>query len=207
MNEKNLLITGFDPFGGERVNPSYEAVKLLPERIGNINIIKRELPTEFFRASEFLRREIEAENPDFVIMVGQAGGRGGITPERVAINCMDAAIPDNGGEEPHDEVIYNDGPAAYFSSLPIKNMVSAIKEAGISAAVSNTAGTYVCNRVMYEALHISAKRAKTDGKTFPAGFIHVPYIPSQTVGRENVPSMELEAIVRGLQAAISVLTE
>lgn len=207
MNEKKLLITGFDPFGGESVNPSYEAVKLLPEKIGNINVTKLLLPTEFSRAPIILKEKIESLSPDFVIMIGQAGGRAWITPERVAINCMDASIPDNKGDTPTDEEIYCGAPAAYFSTLPIKKMVSAIKDAGVAAAVSNTAGTFVCNRVMYEALFISEKRKEEGKKAFLAGFIHIPFIPEQTKGRENVPSMELETVKSGLMSAISVLTE
>ena len=113
MNEKKLLITGFDPFGGESVNPSYEAVKLLPERIGNISVTKLLLPTEFSRAPVILKEKIESESPDFVIMIGQAGGRAWITPERIAINCMDASIPDNKGDTPTDEEIYSGAPAEH----------------------------------------------------------------------------------------------
>lgn len=207
MSQKLLLITGFDPFGGEKTNPSYEAVKLLPDKLGNIAVIKKELPTSFSAAPRLLYEEIESINPDFVILTGQAGGRSAVTPERVAINCADASIPDNDGACPCDKTIYEDAPAAYFSTLPIKKMVSALKDGGIPSAVSNTAGTYVCNRVMYEALHIAHKRAENGKKSFLAGFIHVPYIPSQVKDRQGVPSMELEEIAKGLTLAIETLTE
>lgn len=207
MSEKTLLITGFDPFGGEKINPSYEAVKLLPNKMGNINIIKLELPTAFSASVKKLRREIERISPDAVILTGQAGGRNAITPERVAINFCDASLPDNDGYEPHDEKIYESAPAAYFSTLPIRKMTEAILKEGIPASISNTAGTYVCNRVMYEALHISEMHRINGDKTFEAGFIHVPYITSQAENKKGVFSMELEDIARGLCAAISVMTE
>ncbi|MEE0881486.1 MAG: pyroglutamyl-peptidase I, partial [Turicibacter sp.] len=150
---KKILITGFDPFGGEAINPATESVKQLPDEILGVQIIKREIPTVFDRSIETLYGILKEEQPDAVICVGQAGGRPNITVERVAINQDDARIPDNEGAQPIDRTIFEEGPAAYFSTLPIKAMVQNMKEAQIPAAISNTAGTFVCNHIMYGALH------------------------------------------------------
>ena len=198
-----LLITAFDPFGGDTVNPALEAVKLLPSKIGTIDIIKLEIPTVFRKSIEKLVAEIKKEAPDFVICVGQAGGRFDITPERVAINIDDARIKDNEGNQPIG-TIYEDGENAYFSTLPIKFMVKKIREAGLPASVSNTAGTFVCNHLMYGLLyHIK--------KGFPnirGGFVHVPFIPAQVVDRPfPQASLSLQDIVRGLSAGIQAIEE
>ncbi len=198
-----ITVTGFDPFGGESVNPSFEAVKLLPDRIGDTQITKLEIPTSFVRARESIRNIVINDRPDFLVMVGQAGGRNAVTPERVAINCCDAKIPDNDGDKRHDEVIYENAPAAYFSTLPIRKIEQSITALGIKSAVSNTAGTFVCNSVMYEALHT----IKTENIPTKAGFIHVPYIPEQTAGKENMPSMEISDIIKALTAAILALNQ
>src|SRR5690625_2683625 len=152
-----ILVTGFDPFGGESVNPAWEAVKLLPEVIEDAKIYKLEIPTVFHRSAEILREKIQHVRPDMVLAVGQAGGRHAITPERVAINLDDARIPDNEANQPIDEKIQSDGANAYFSSLPVKAMVQAMKEVGIPAAVSNSAGTFVCNHIMYQLLYFVEK--------------------------------------------------
>ena len=176
-----VLITGFDPFGGESVNPALEAVKLLPETISGAEVIKLEIPTVFRKSLAKIEEAMELHNPDIVISIGQAGGRFQVTPERVAINIDDARIEDNEGNQPLDITIFEDGEAAYFSNLPIKAMVQEMKENGIPAAVSNTAGTFVCNHVMYGILYMIDKK-------FPnarGGFIHVPYIPAQTIDKPD----------------------
>ena len=147
-----ILITGFNPFGGESTNPAFEAVKLLPDTIKEAQIIKLEIPTEFKRAGKVLQDGIETNKPDVVVCIGQAGGRSAITPEKVAINLMDGRIPDNAGYQPVDTPVREDGPTAYFASLPVKAMVETIREAGIPAFLSYSAGTYVCNFLMYELL-------------------------------------------------------
>lgn len=196
-----ILLTGFDPFGGESVNPALEAVKLVNAPVGT-ELIKLEVPTIFGRSVDVVMEAVRRHKPDVTICVGQAAGRAGITPERVAINLADASIPDNEGGQPSDETIYPDGKNAYFSTLPIKLMVGAISAEGITAAVSNTAGTFVCNQLMYGLLyHIEREFPDMRG-----GFIHVPCIPEQAARMEkDVPSMELSDIVKGLEAALSVL--
>lgn len=149
-----ILLTGFDPFDREKVNPAFEAVKLLPGTIAGAQIVKLEVPTQFVRAGEVLEAAMAEHKPDVVICVGQAGGRAAITPEKVAINLMDGRIPDNAGYQPVDVPIRADGPAAYFATLPVKAMVQRMQDAGIPAAVSYTAGTYVCNSLMYTLLFL-----------------------------------------------------
>lgn len=148
-----VLVTGFQPFGGESMNPAYEAVKLLPQQIDGVTIIKKEIPVVFNEGADVVRRAIKDEQPDIVICVGQAGGRVGITPEFVGINYADARIPDNAGNAPMNQSIKPDGENAYFTTLPVKAMVTAMKNAEIPAAISYTAGTYVCNDVMYQLLY------------------------------------------------------
>ena len=196
-----ILVTAFDPFGGESINPAQQAVEQLDEKIGEHHIHKLIIPTVFGRAAELVIQEMEALCPDAVVCVGQAGGRKAVTPERVAINVMDANITDNAGVQPQDEPIAPGGPAAYFSTLPIKKMVEGIRTAGLEAAVSNSAGTFVCNSLLYSVLH----HAATEMPETKAVFVHVPFIPQQTEGKDSVPSMPLEDIVRALTAAISVL--
>ncbi len=196
-----VLITGFDPFGGEQINPAWEAIKLLPDNIESIEVIKLEIPTVFNKSINVLLAGIEEHKPDAVICVGQAGGRYDITTERVAINLDDARITDNEGNQPIDEKVYSDGDSAYFSNLPIKAMTDAIKSSGIPASVSNTAGTFVCNHIMYGLLYHINK----SGVTKKGGFIHVPYIPEQVINKPNLPSMGLDIISKGLKAAISAI--
>ena len=196
-----VLVTAFDPFGGESVNPAEQAVDLLPDQIGDKQITKLAVPTVFGRAGELVIKKMDELHPDAVICVGQAGGRSAVTPERVAINMMDAGIADNDGRQPCDEPVIPGGPAAYFSTLPIKAMVQAIKDAGLPGAVSNTAGTFVCNSLLYTVLH----HAENNMKDTRAVFIHVPYIPEQTTEKKDTPSMPLDDIVRALTAAITVI--
>lgn len=195
-----LLLTAFTPFDGEKINPALEAVKLVKDRIGNLLIVKLEVPTVFGKSIDTVREAIEREKPDFVLSIGQAGGRAEICPERVAINLDDARIPDNEGNQPIDEPIFPDGENAYFSTLPVKAMVEAIRKEGLPSSLSNSAGTYVCNHLMYGVLYYLDKRP-----VIKAGFIHVPYIPEQTKNKKEMPALELSEIVRGLEAAITAI--
>ncbi len=198
-----ILITGFDPFGGENINPALEAVKKLPDTILGQEIIKIEIPTVFRKSLEKIEENIQKHNPDVVISVGQAGGRFGVTPERVAINIDDARIKDNEGNQPIDISIYEDGENAYFSNLPIKAMVKEMNDNGIPASVSNTAGTFVCNHVMYGILYLIDKKYPN----IRGGFIHVPYIPSQVTTKPNTPSMSIDDIAKGLELSIKAVIE
>lgn len=194
---KKLLITGFDPFGGETVNPSWEAVKRLPDTIGGYELVKLQLPTVFGRAAETLLEKAAACGPAAIISVGQAGGRKGITPEVVGINLREAGIPDNQGNQPVNVPVVPGGPAAYFATLPVRDMVAAMKEAGLPCGLSYSAGAFVCNDVLYTVLN------HYQGTAVQAGFIHVPFLPEQAA--EGVPSLPLEEIVRGLEAAIKAM--
>lgn len=198
-----VLITGFDPFGGESINPALEAVKKLPETISGAQIIKLEIPTVFRKSLEKIEENIIRHNPNIIISVGQAGGRFGVTPERVAINIDDARIPDNEKNQPLDLKIFEDGENAYFTNLPIKAMVEEMKNAGIPGSVSNTAGTFVCNHVMYGVLYLIDKKYPN----MKGGFIHVPYIPSQVLDKANSPSMSIDDICKGLELCIKAAIE
>ena len=198
-----LLLTAFTPFGGESVNPALEAVKQVKDKISNLDIVKLEVPTVFNKSIKTVIEAMEKEKPDYVLCVGQAGGRVGITPEKVAINIDDARIPDNEGNQPIDRTIYSDGENAYFSNLPVKAMVESIKKEGLTSSLSNSAGTYVCNHLMYGVLYHIDKIYKG----MKGGFIHVPYIPEQTEDKPDKPSMPLEDIVRGLEAAIMAIAD
>jgi pyroglutamyl-peptidase len=195
----NVLLTGFDPFGGEEVNPALEAVKELDGCIiGEYAIISRMIPTVFGESAEKLKSYYEEINPEIVICVGQAGGRADITVERVAINMDDARIPDNKGNQPIDIPIVKEGPAAYFTTLPIKATVEAMKQEGIPASVSHTAGTFVCNHLFYHLMHVLHQQEnKARG-----GFIHIPFLPEQAVKYEGRPSMSLEMIVEALRIIV-----
>lgn len=194
-----IIVTGFDPFGGEKINPSIKCVKTLSE-IEGVELFRVELPTVFKESAIRLNEVINDVKPDAVLCVGQAGGRPGITMERIAINVDDARIPDNRSQQPIDEVIQRDGEAAYFTTLPIKRIVNAIRKVGIPAEVSNTAGTFVCNHIMYQALFASTKA----DKPFKAGFMHIPFIPEQTTEK---PSLPLEESTKALQIAIETIRD
>ncbi|HIE1059167.1 TPA: pyroglutamyl-peptidase I [Serratia marcescens] len=197
---QKVLITGFEPFGGERLNPSWEVVKQLNDmELVGTRIVARQLPCVFGAALEALNAAIDEVQPVMVLAVGQAGGRTDITIERVAINVDDARIPDNQGQQPVDEPIVAGGPAAYFSTLPIKAMVSSMREAGIPAAVSQTAGTYVCNHVMYGLLHRLSGQREVKG-----GFIHIPYLPEQAAAHPGSPSMAASTVLFALELAVSI---
>ncbi len=200
---RTVLVTGFDSFGGEGVNPSETVLSLLPDAVGSVSVHKVVLPTSYNRAPEALRRAFEDVGPSAVIMLGQAGGRRGVTPERVAINCMDGTIPDNDGVIMKDTPISEGGEAAYFSTLPIRRITEAVAALGIPSSISNTAGTFVCNRVMYEALRLTGGDPR-----IPAGFIHIPYLPEQTEGKpDGTPSLSLENAALAITAAIKVIFE
>lgn len=199
-----LLLTAFDPFGGELINPALEAVKLVSDQIGSVQVIKLVVPTVFRKSIAAVAEAIAMEQPDAVLSIGQAGGRFDLTPERVAINLDDARIKDNEGNQPIDLPIYEDGAPAYFSTLPIKAMVQRIRSAGIPASVSNTAGTFVCNHLMYGLLYTLAH----EYPDIRGGFMHVPFVPSQVVDRlEPAPCMSTETIAAGIEAAITAIAE
>lgn len=191
---KKLLITGFDPFGGESCNPAWEAVKLLPDTVGDYMLCKLEIPTVFGIAAQTVLHAAEKEHPHTILCIGQAGGRTNVTPERIAVNIRDASIKDNAGNQPKGETVDPHGPAAYFSTLPVADMAAAIEKAGLPAAVSNSAGTFVCNDTLYALLHHYA------GTSVRVGFIHVPFLPQQ-----GAPNLPLESTVKALCAAIEAI--
>lgn len=196
----NILLTSFGPFGGDRMNASQEVADALPDRIGSIRITKLCLPVSFRTASGIAVDAAERLRPDAVVCLGQAGGRDCITPERVAVNLMDAALPDNDGFQPADLPVIRDAPAAYFSTLPVKSMVEEMQKGGVPAKLSNTAGTYVCNSLMYAMLHWT----HACGHTVPCGFIHVPYLDEQQQG-EGTPALQKETAVNGIITCLRVL--
>jgi pyroglutamyl-peptidase len=197
---KTVLLTGFEPFNGADVNPSWEAARALDGWSGpGFQVAARELPCVFGRANLALFDAIDALQPDIVIGVGLAGGRHEISVERVALNVDDAGIPDNAGQQPVDATIADGGPAAYFSTLPIKAIVRALRLRGFPAGVSQTAGTFVCNHVFYGLMQ------HAQGRGMKAGFIHVPFLPQQVAGRADAaPSMALNDIIDGLRIAVEV---
>ncbi|MBF6028489.1 pyroglutamyl-peptidase I [Pseudomonas sp. P115] len=194
---RTVLLMGFEPFDQDVVNPSWEAVRQLDGVLleADVQIVARQLPCAFATAGECLSRLISELRPAMVIATGLGPGRSDISIERVAINVNDARIPDNQGAQPIDTVVVEGGPAAYFSTLPIKAMVKAVRESGIAASVSQTAGTFVCNQVFYLLQHALA------GTAVRSGFIHVPWLPEQVTGSDR-PSMVLGRIVEGLQRAV-----
>ena len=196
-----ILVTGFDPFGGEPINPAIESVKLLPATIEGAEIIKLEIPTVVHKSLQVIREAIQKHDPDMILSSGQAGGRSDLTVERVGINIDDCRITDNEGNQPIDEPVFADGDAAYFSNLPIKAMVNEIRKNKIPASISNSAGTFVCNHVLYGVRYMIEKEFA--GKK--SGFIHIPYLPQQVVDKPGQPSMALEVIVKGLTCAISAM--
>ena len=194
-----ILVTGFDPFGGQSVNPAYEAVRLLPDQIGTAAIIKAQIPTIFGQGADLLAQLMDAHKPNAVLLVGQAGGRTAISVERIAINIRDASIADNAGAQPVDQPVVPDGPAAYFATIPVKQIIRKVQDAGIPCRISDSAGTFVCNDLMYRMLH------HIDVHHLPAigGFIHVPYLPQQAAALPGqAPSMSLEMIVQALHLTL-----
>jgi pyroglutamyl-peptidase len=197
---KTVLLTGFEPFNKATINPAWEAVRALKGWRGEDFVVEvRQLPCVFGLARRVIAGAVEELRPDVVIAVGQAGGRAEISIERVAINVDDASILDNKEQQPVDEPIVEGGPAAYFTTLPIKAIASAIRERGIKAGISQTAGTFVCNHVFYGLMH------HLDGQPVKAGFIHVPFLPQQAAQRgDGAPSMELDDIIEALKIAVQV---
>jgi len=197
-----ILVTGFDPFGGDKMNPAYEAVKLIPAEVAGATVIKEEIPTVFGKCGEVLDKLIEKHKPDAVLCVGQAGGYSAIAVEKIAVNLAEYRIPDNEKNQPSDEAIVKGGKAAYFASLPVKAMVKNIKDHGIPAKVTYSAGTFVCNDIMYRLLHmIDTKYTQIRG-----GFIHVPFDTAQVVDRaDGTPSMPVATIAKALEYAIEAI--
>jgi pyroglutamyl-peptidase len=199
---KRLLLTAFEPFGGENTNPSLEAARHIKQMsFDGASIRVEELPVDRYRAIATALEALRAFRPEVVIMLGEAGGRFRITPERVALNIDDFRIPDNAGNQPADEPILEGAPPAYFSTLPIRAITERLISARIPAAISNSAGTYLCNRLFYSVMNAIA----TEGLTAKAGFIHLPYLHEQTIPRQiDQPSFSLESIVEGVRLAIEV---
>ncbi|MGL5956214.1 MAG: pyroglutamyl-peptidase I [Brevinema sp.] len=198
-----ILVTGFDPFGGESLNPAWEAVKTLPDTIEDKIIFKRQIPTVFRDSIEVLLQHINELKPNIVLCVGQAGGRFDLSIERIGINIDDARIKDNKNQQPVDEPIYQDGENAYFVHLPIKQMMDQVRNAGIPCSISNTAGTFVCNHILYGLLyHIEKYQVAKAG-----GFVHVPYTPAQVIQKPNQASMSIPMIAQGLTEMIRTIND
>ena len=198
-----ILVTGFDPFGEDEINPAIEAVKRLDDEIAGAQIVKLEIPTVFGECADVVHEAILKEKPDYVLNIGQAGGRFALTPERVAINFDDGRIADNKGYQPIATPIHEDGQNAYFTQLPVKAMARAIRDAGLPSSVSTTAGTFVCNHIMYQVQYMIDKE-------FPdlkAGFMHIPYLPEQVVAKPETPSLSLADDVKGITAAIGAIVQ
>ena len=190
-----ILITAFSPFGGDALNASQEILNALPETLGGVRLEKRLLPVSFRASSRLALEAAERLRPGAIVCLGQAGGRDVVTPERVAVNLMDAAISDSDGFQPVDEPVIPNAPAAYFSTLPVKAMVEAMQRVGVPARLSNSAGTYVCNALMFAMLHQT--------KDIPCGFIHVPYLTGQ--GKGETPSLSKDCVLRGVTACLQIL--
>lgn len=198
-----ILVTGFEPFGGESINPASLAVQSLADEIDGARIMKLIIPTATHTSLYLIKEAMLTFDPDVVLSIGQAGGRCDITVERVGINILDFHIADNDGNQYIDEWINKDGPAAHFSNLPMKVMVDVMQAAGVPSSVSNSAGTFVCNYVLYGVCDMISN-------LFPgkrSGFIHIPYLPEQVLHKAGQPSMELSLIVKGLTAAIKGIIE
>ncbi|MBQ7229644.1 MAG: pyroglutamyl-peptidase I [Oscillospiraceae bacterium] len=194
---KHLLITGFDPFGGETVNPAWEAVSRLPDTIGGFRLTKLQIPTVFGIAADAVLAAARADAPDVILCVGMAAGRDAVTPERIAINMASAKKPDNAGNQPLEAPILPGGPDGMFSTVPVSAMADAITAAGLPGRVSNTAGTFVCNDTLYRLLHHYADTPVR------VGFVHVPHLPQQA--GDGAPSMPLGDMIAALTAAIGIL--
>ena len=199
-----IILTGFAPFGGETVNSSYQAVKLLPDNIDGCQLIKLELPVSFDLCASLMEWMISMHHPDAVVCLGQAGGRTAITPEYVAINLKHSVMPDNSGIAYIDQPILPDAPNAYFTMLPVRKMVENLQEAGIPGFISYSCGTFVCNCMMYHLLH----QINTKSLGIKGGFIHVPYSTEQVKCKCIAPfSMEIEEIARGIEICLRTLIQ
>lgn len=197
-----ILLTGFESFGGEKINPAYEILKTLPESINGYKLIKHEIPTSYKESTKAIEALVDLEKPDVVLSLGQAGGAHGLVIEKVGINLRDANAADNDGHRASHEIIYKDGETAYYSSLPVKAMVKRIMESNVPASLSYSAGAYVCNNVLYTLLYLQKRYGN-----MRCGFIHVPYFPTQIIGKRNTFYMTPEEMTRGLTAAILAVTE
>ena len=198
IDPMRALVTGFEPFAGDEVNPAGEVLPRLPPFLGEVAVATRLLPTVFGHSLVRLETAVDETAPDLVLCLGLAGGRSELSLERVAINVNDARIPDNAGQQPIDTRIAAEGPAAYFATLPIKAAAAALRQAGLPAAISNTAGTFVCNHIFYGLMHLTARR----GLRLRAGFMHLPYLPAQAAQWPGTPSMALADIVRGVEIVL-----
>lgn len=198
-----VLISAFEPFGGESINPSSLILEKIPNRLGELDIIKILLPVCFYDSSQYLASAIDAHKPDFVISLGQAGGRSAITIEKIGINLNEAPIPDNNQQQPRNESINAEHADGYFTTLPIQEMVAACHKISVPCQISYSAGTYVCNHVMFSSLAY----IKTHDLNCKSGFIHIPYLPEQVIDKPNQPSMCLESMVAGIEAMIYSLQE
>jgi len=192
------LFTGFEPFGGEGVNASIEAVRRLRERAGTLDVVTAELPTSYSRSHAVLEAAIARAEPDIVLCVGQAGERAALCVERLAVNIQDAEIADNDGARPVDTPIVPGGPAAYLATLPVRSAVTAMQAAGLPAQLSMSAGTFVCNHVFYRLMHLAAARRRP----YRGGFLHVPCLPQQA--RAGKPSLSLSDIVQGVEIVLEI---
>lgn len=197
-----ILVTGFEPFGGETINPSWEAVRRLNGDTGDVRVERLLVPTTYADSIRTVTEVIDRLRPSTVLMVGQAGGRAELSIERVAVNCDDAQAPDSAGVLHEDAPIVPQGPTAYLATLPVKQIVAGLRSAGLPASVSNTAGLFVCNHLFYGVLHhIVTRNLDTQ-----AGFVHVPFLPEQVVGKPGTPSMALETMVAGIDCIVAVVT-
>lgn len=196
-----VLVTGFDPFGGEKINPAFEVIKQLRDSINGVEVIKLQVPTAFHSSVKLTVEKIVEIKPDYVLCIGQAGGRFDISVEKVAINLNDARIPDNLGQQPIDTAIDENGETAYFSTLPVKAIVNAIRNENIPASLSYTAGTYVCNHLMYGVLNYVHK----NHLNIKAGFIHIPYLFQQVVNKPSTAAMDINTLVKAIETAIGTM--
>jgi len=196
------LVTGFEPFDGDALNPSAEILKRLPESMGRLTIETALLPTSFGRGVAALDAALDRYRPDIVLAVGLSARRSRLSLERVAINLMDSAAPDNDGTRPQDRSVAADGPAGYWATLPLKPALAALLRAGLPAEISNTAGTFVCNAVFYALMH----RAAAGDPEFRAGFLHVPMLPQQAAIRDGA-SMALEHMIQGVQIILAITAD
>lgn len=197
-----ILLTGFDPFGGENINPSWLAVCAAAEKIGFADVKTLLLPTEYYSSVNIATEAIKTFMPDVVVSVGQAGGRASVSFERVAVNVIDSDTPDNAGVSLHT-VNCPDGPDKFETTLPVNEMVKAVNDSGLPAYISESAGRFVCNHVFYGL----SKYVSDNSLPVKVGFVHVPFIPKQTVARPNTASMSLENITESLVSALSVLAK
>jgi len=198
-----ILLTGFEPFGGETINPAYEVLKLLPDNIAGHDIIKHEIPTSYKSSIKAMEKILESEKPDVVLSLGQAAGAFGLRVEKVGLNLRDANSPDNDGHRASHEVIFEDGDAAYYSTLPVKAIVKKLRENNIPANLSYSAGAYVCNNLLYALLYLGNKYHKN----MRCGFIHVPYFPEQIIDKNNTFYMAPEEMKRGLIICVKAIIE